>query len=116
MYKWSFYFQNPHQFILNAFTLLFLFILPIFYQYFKNRKIDGKHFLATENNFVGTGVSFFPLLGFQLANFWKEDLLQNNHWTLPFCALWVLAFLFLIAGIHIADKTVSNIKKQYQLT
>lgn len=112
-YQVSFYFENPHKYIAGLFGLLFLFSIPINYVWFKNRKINGNRFLAIEISFgLAAGL---PLLG-SSASFIKDLVKENPMLIIPFIGLWVVIFLFCITGIHLTNKVVSNIKKQYQLT
>ena len=109
----SFYFENPSEYIAGLFGLLFLFSVPINYVWFKNRKINGNRFLAVE---ISCGlVSVFPLFG-SLAIFIKDEVKENPILIIPTICLWVVLFLFCISGIHLTNKVVSNIKKQYKLT
>jgi hypothetical protein len=112
VYHGSFYFENPAKYVESLFGLLFLFAIATHYVWFKNRKIYGNRFLAVEISF-GL-VSGFPLFG-SLALFIKDEVNQNPMLIIPSICLWIVIFLFCIAGIHLTNKVVSNIKKQYQL-
>ena len=113
IYNVSFYFENPHKYIAGLFGLLFLFSVPINYVWFKNRKINGNRFLAVDISFgLASG---FPLFG-SLAGFIKDEVKENPMLIIPFICLWVVIFLFCITGIHLTNKVVSNIEKQYKLT
>ena len=112
IYQVSFYFENPYKYIAVLFGLFFLFLGPIFFVWFKNRKINGNRFLAVEISF-GL-VSGLPMFG-NFAGFVKDEVKQNPMLIIPFICLWVVIFLFCIAGIHLTKKVVYNIKKQYQL-
>ncbi|MDI5898103.1 hypothetical protein [Flavobacterium yafengii] len=114
-YQVSFYFEKPNKYLGVLFALLFLFIIPMFYQWIKNRKIDGKRFLAIEYFHAYAGLMIFPQLGINLSNMFKEEMQQNHLLVIPFICLWVLGILFCITGIHLNTKIVANIKKQYQL-
>jgi hypothetical protein len=116
IYKISFYFQDSIKFISRLFLFLFLFLIPISYQWIKNLKIEGKRFLAIENSPAYWALLSFPNLGLSLSNVFKDEILQNHLVLLPFICLWVLGSLFCITGIHLNDKIVATIKKQYQLT
>jgi hypothetical protein len=115
IYKISFYFQDSIKFISRLFLFLFLFLIPISYQWIKNRKIEGKRFLAIENSPAYWALLSFPNLGLSLSNVFKDEILQNHLVLLPFICLWVLGSLFCITGIHLNDKIVATIKNQYQL-
>ena len=85
----------------------------MFYGWFKNRKINGERFLAVEISFgLASG---FPIFG-SFAGFIKDEVKENPMLIIPLVCLWVVIFLFCVTGIHLTDKVVSNIKKQYQLT
>ena len=45
-YQVFFYFENPSKYITGLFGLLYLFLIPILFGWFKNRKINGERFLA----------------------------------------------------------------------
>jgi hypothetical protein len=115
-YQVSFYFVKPHKYLGVLFALLFLFIVPMFYQRIKNKKINGKRFLAVDYSHAYVGLMIFPQMGINLSNMFKEEIQENHLLVLPFCLLWVLGVLFFITGIHLKKKIVENIKKQYQLT
>lgn len=114
VYQVSFYFENPAKYVAGLFGLLFLFSVPMFYSWIKNRKLNGKHFLAID--FSSSMVSSGPMLGISLAKFTKQGVDYNSNLLLPFIALWVLLFLICITGIHIQTTILKTIKKQYQLS
>ncbi len=112
IYQGSFYFDNPSKYITGLFVLLYLLVIPIFYSWFKNRKINGERFLAVEISFsLATGG---PLLG-NLGILLKDEVKENPILIIPLICLWVVLFLFCITGIHLTNKVVSNIKNQYRL-
>lgn len=112
IYQGSFYFDNPSKYITGLFVLLYLLVMPIFYSWFKNRKINGERFLAVEISFsLATGG---PLLG-NLGILLKDEVKENPILIIPLICLWVVLFLFCITGIHLTNKVVSNIKNQYRL-
>ncbi len=112
IYQGSFYFDNPSKYITGLFVLLYLLVIPIFYSWFKNRKINGERFLAVEISFsLATGG---PLLG-NLGILLKDEVKENPSLIIPLICLWVVLFLFCITGIHLTNKVVSNIKNQYRL-
>ena len=115
-YQASFYFEKPHKYLGVLFALLLLFIVPMFYQWIKNRKINGKRFLAVDYSHAYFGLMIFPQMGINLSNMFKEEIQENHLLVLPFICLWVLGVLFCITGMHLNKKIVENIKKQYQLT
>ena len=115
-YQVSFYFENPAKYLAVLFVSLFLFAVPMSYSWFKNRKIDGKRFLAIEFSLFYLGSLTFPQLGMNSANFFKEELQQNHLFLLPFICFWVLGFLFCITAVHLQNNIIKTIKKQYQLS
>jgi len=115
IYNISFYFENTSKFISSLFLILFLFLPPFIYQYIKNRNIEGKRFLAIEYSLGYLGLFIFPQLGMNLSNLYKEEIQHNHLLVFLFICLWVLGFLFCITGIHLNNKIVANIKKQYKL-
>jgi hypothetical protein len=112
IYQGSFYFDNPSKYITGFFALIYLLTIPIFYSWFKNRKINGERFLAVEISFgVASGA---PLLG-NIGILLKDEVKENPSLIIPLICLWVVLFLFCITGIHLTNKVVSNIKNQYLL-
>jgi hypothetical protein len=113
IYTVSFYFENPHKYVAGLFGLLYLFSIPMFYRWFKNRKINGERFLAVEISFgLASGC---PIFG-SLAGFIKDLVKDYPTLIIPFICLWVVVFLWCITGIHLTNKVVSNIKNQYKLS
>ena len=114
-YQGSFFFEKPSKYLLVLFGLLFLFIIPMFYQWIKNREIDGKRFLAIDFSLTFSSLLIFPQLGMNLSSVFKEEIQQNHILVLPFICLWILGVLFCITGIYLNNTIVAKIKKQYQL-
>lgn len=113
-YQVSFYFENPAKYVAGLFGLLFFFSIPMHYAWFKNRKLNGKYFLAFEIS--SSLVSGGPLAGVSLAIFIKQGIEYNLNLIIPFIVLWVLLFLFCITGLHIQTTILKTIKKQYQFS
>lgn len=116
IYKTSFYFENTTKFIFGLFSILFVFGVPMIYQYIKYRKIEGKRFLAIEYCLAHISLMIFPQVGMNLCNVLKEEIQMNHLVLLSFICFWVLGLLFCITGIHLNNKIVATIKKQYQLS
>ncbi len=114
-YQVSFYFEKPHEFIFRLNLLLFAISIPFMYSWIKNQKINGKRFLAINGQNFYVSVILFPQFGINLANGFKEEIQQNHLLLIPFICVWVLGVLFSITGLHINNKIVAKIKKQYQL-
>ncbi|WP_396186403.1 hypothetical protein [Flavobacterium sp.] len=113
IYTVSFYFENPNKYIAGLFGLLYLFSIPMFYRWLKNRKINGERFLAVEISFgLASGC---PLFG-SFSGFIKDLVKDYPMLIIPFICLWVVIFLWCITGIHLTNKVVSNIKEQYKFT
>lgn len=112
IYQGSFYFDNPSKYITGLFASLYLLTIPIFYSWFKNRKINGERFLAVDISF--SLASGGPLL-VNLGIFLKDEVNENPSLIIPLICLWIVLFLFCITGIHLTNKVVSNIKNQYRL-
>ena len=116
-YQGSFLFENLNTYILVLFALLFLFIIPGFYLWIKNRKIQGKRFLAVNyHSLTLTSLLGFPQLGMSLSNGFKDEIQHNHLLIIPFICFWVLGLLFCVTGIYLDTKHVAKIKKQYQLS
>ena len=113
VYNISFYFENTDKFIsflASIFLILSGFHLAI-WLYF--RKIGDERFLSVEMTFRMNNSVLLGWYGFLMIA--KESIpTQYRLWIA--CFLFVLGFLLIITGIHITNKVVSNIKKQYQLT
>ena len=117
IYKATFYFNEPIKLVGKSFAFLAILAIPILYSYCRNRKIQGKRFLELNLNH-GTYTGIFGIMYWILflLNSFKVLIQQYPILILPFCLFWVLGLIFLITGIHIQNKIVENIKKQYQLT
>jgi hypothetical protein len=113
VYKTFFYFDDFHKYIKVISTFFLIGSLFMLINWFRFRRIDGECFLAIE--IVFGRISIATIFWNSLLNFTK-DYAPNQYLLFAISFLWVLGFLFLITGIHIANKTVSNIKKQYQLS
>ena len=117
IYKVTFYFNEPIKLVGKSFAFLAILAIPALYSYFRNTKIQGKRFLELNINH-GTYTGIFGIMYWILflLNFLKGSIQQYPILILPFCLCWVLGILFLITGIHLQNKTLENIKKQYQLS
>lgn len=114
-YKLSFFYDKPVKFLAVLYVFVLALYVPAIYSYFKNRKINGKRFLQIEiTNPVLLGFGFINL-GLNGGNFCKEWIEQYDILRLVFCAVWVLGILSLITGKKIYEKSLANVKKQYQL-
>lgn len=115
-YKLSFYYDKPVKFLAVLYVFVLALYVPAIYSYFKNRKINGKRFLQIEiTNPVLLGFGFINL-GLNLGNLCKEWIEQYDVLRLVFCSVYVLGILLLITGKKIYEKSLANVKKQYQLT
>lgn len=116
IYKSSFYFEKPVKFIVLLYGFFLALFVPVIYSYYKNRKINGKRFLQIEiSNPMALGFGFLNL-GLNGGNLCKEWIEQYSILQLLYCAVLFLGVLALITGKKIYEKSLSNIKKQYQLT
>lgn len=117
IYGISFYFNDVLFFNKILFGSLLIFQAITVVNWLLNRKINGKRFLALETVFsVNIGAISFTYWGIFLAKSYIENLRENHLLFLPFCCLWVFLVVLNITGIHLTNKTISNIKKQYQLS
>lgn len=113
VYNISFYFENTDKFI-SFLSSIFIFLAVIhlvLWLYF--RKIGGQRFLSIE---MICGMNNLVLLGWNGFLGITKDYIPTQYKLSIACFLFVLGVLFIITGIHITNKLVSNIKKQYQLT
>lgn len=117
VYRISFYFEDISLYINILFGFLLVASLVLIVNWFINRKINGKKFLAIETvyrmNNGGIFISYWFLIS---ANSFKENFHENHLKFIPICCFWVFGVLLVITGRHITNKVLSNIKKQYQLT
>jgi hypothetical protein len=117
-YKSSFYFDNPHRYFLALFILLVMFCIPSINYWLKNKKNQGIRFLAIEKpySYLASLSLGFSNLGGSFSNLFREEI-QNNYIVLfVFSCFWVLGFLCCITRMHLNNKIIADIKKQYQLT
>ena len=115
-YQGSFFFEKPNKYLAVLFALLFVFVIPSSYQLIKNRKIQGKRFLAINYySLTLTSLLIFPQVGMNMSGVFKEEIQQNHILVIPFICFWVLGALFCVTGIYLDTKNVAKIKKQYQL-
>jgi hypothetical protein len=115
-YQGSFFFEKPNKYLAVLFALLFVFVIPSSYQLIKNRKIQGKRFLAINYySLTLTSLLIFPQVGMNMSGVFKEEIQQNHLLVIPFICFWVLGVLFCVTGIYLDTKNVAKIKKQYQL-
>lgn len=115
-YQGSFFFEKPNKYLAVLFALLFVFVIPSSYQLIKNRKIQGKRFLAINYySLTLTSLLIFPQVGMNMSGVFKEEIQQNHILVIPFICFWVLGVLFCVTGIYLDTKNVAKIKKQYQL-
>ena len=116
VYKSSLYFDKPVKFIAMLYIFLLVAYIPSFYSYFRNRKIKGKRFLQIEiSNPMVLGFGFVNV-GINVANVFKEYIEHYNILKFIYCAVFILGVLALITGRKIYEKSLANIKKQYQIT
>jgi hypothetical protein len=116
IYKSSFYFDKPVKFIGVLYGILLVAYIPSIYSYFKNRKIKGKRFLQIEISNPMVSAFGFLNLGLNGGNICKEWIEQYSILKLLFCVVLILGVLALITGRKIYEKSLSNVKKQYQLS
>ena len=114
-YTFSAYFVSPQKYLAVLFCSLLLIGLPSLYYWWKNKEIDGKHFLTLETLNPNLLVFSFPNLGMSMSNLLKQELVQYQWLVLLFCCIWVLGILISITAIHLQKETKENVKKQYQL-
>jgi hypothetical protein len=116
--KGAFLFDNPQKYIGVLFILLVVFCIPSISNWLKYKDIQAKRFLAIEKpKYYLASLSLgFSNIGLHVSNLFREEI-QNNHIVVfLFSCLWVLGFLFCITRMHLNNKIIAGIKKQYQLT
>jgi hypothetical protein len=113
-YQGSYFFESPSEYL---FILYLSSLIPLFYgfyMYLINRDLSGKRFLSINKFDILLALPFIQM-GMTLSGIFKEEINQNSIVLLLFCVLWVIGLLFLFTGIHLYQKTIQNVKKQYQL-
>jgi hypothetical protein len=117
VYKVSFYFDDILVYTRILFGMSLGFSSLVILNWYRFKKIDGKRFLALKTSYkMNNGaimLSFYALLA---AKQFKENFQDNHLVFIPFCCLWVFGVLLVFTGIHLTNKVVSDVKKQYQLT
>jgi hypothetical protein len=114
-FKLSFYFENPLKYLAALFAALYVFAIPMLYVFYKNRKIQGKRFLAIETVHPWLTLLGAPQ-GINFINPFKEEINQYPAVVLVFCLIWVLGILFIASATYLQKQSINTIKKQYQLT
>jgi hypothetical protein len=115
-FKLSFYFENPNNYLVALFATLYVFATPMLYVFYKNRKIQGKRFLALETVHPWLTLLGVPQLGLCLINPFKEEINQYPAVVLVFCLIWALGILFIASATYLQKQSINTIKKQYQLS
>jgi hypothetical protein len=115
-FELSFYFENPNNYLVALFAILYVFAVPMLYTFYKNRKIQGKRFLALETVHPWLTLIGVPQLGMCLINPLKEEINQYSTVVLVFCLLWTLGVLYIASATYIQKQSINTIKKQYQLS
>lgn len=117
IYKISFYFVDISIYIKILFGILLVPTAILVLDGFRFRKINRKRFLTLETAFsMNLAIIWLPYWCIILGKIFIENIRENHLFFLPICCLWVFVVMMLIAGRHITNKVVSDIKKQYQLT
>ena len=115
-FKLSFYFENTAKYILVLFLSSYIFAVPMLYFYHKNRKINGKRFLAIETVHPWLTLLGLPQLGMCFNNPFKEEINQYPAVVFVFCLIWALGILLIASATYLQKQSISSVKKQYQLT
>jgi hypothetical protein len=115
-FKLSFYFENLDKYVLALFLSSYVFAIPMLYYFYKNRKINGKRFLAIETVHPWLTLLGVPQLGMCFINQFKEEINQYPAVVLVFCLIWALGILFIASATYLQKQSINTIKKQYQLT
>ena len=115
-FKVSFYFANPSKYIIALFLSSYILAIPMLYFFHKNRKIDGKRFLAIETLHPYLTLIGIPQLGMCLINPFKEEINQYPAVVLVFCLIWTLGILFVASATYLQKQSINTIKKQYQFS
>jgi hypothetical protein len=117
IYLGAFYFENITVYIRILFGIIMIFSLLSILNWYRFKKIDGKRFLALDSAYImNNSAMMISLYPFMLAKEFKENFESNHLLFISFCCLVVLLFLLVLAGRHLTNKVVLDIKKQYQLS
>lgn len=111
----SFYFENPFNYVAALVGSLYIFAIPMLCLFYKNRKIEGKRFLATETVHPWLTLLGVPQLAACLVPPFKEEINQYPLVVLVFCLIWTLGILFVVSATYLQKQSINTIKKQYQL-
>ena len=115
-FKVSFYFANPSKYLVALFLSSYILAIPMLYYFHKNRKINGKRFLAIETLHPYLTLIGVPQLGMCLINPFKEEINQYPAVVLVFCLIWTVGILFVASATYLQKKSINTIRKQYQLS
>ena len=115
-FKLSFYFENPDKYVFALFLSSYVFAIPMLYYFYKNRKTNGKRFLAIESVHPLVTLLGVPQLGMCIVNPFKEEINKYPAVVLVFCLIWALGILFIASAAYLQKQSINTIKKQYQLT
>ncbi|RDI56475.1 hypothetical protein [Flavobacterium glaciei] len=111
----SFFFDNPFNYVAVLVGSLYIFAIPMLCLFYKNRKIQGKRFLATETVHPWFTLMGVPQLCACLVPPFKEEINQYPAVVLVFCMIWTLGILFVASATYLQKQSINTIKKQYQL-
>lgn len=116
VYRISFYFEDRHLYIGILYGILLCTSLLSLLNWFRYRKINGKRFLSIDLAFW-INFSALPFCNWILIipMYLKINYAEDQLFFLSVCCFFVLVLLVAITGIHLTNKIVSNIKKQYKL-
>ncbi|TDE04324.1 hypothetical protein [Flavobacterium sandaracinum] len=115
-FKVSFYFDSPYKYILALFWSLYVLAIPLLYFFHKNRKINGKRFLAIESVHPYLTIMGVPQIGMCSINPFKEEINQYPAVVLVFCLIWTVGILFVASATYLQKQSINTIRKQYLLS
>lgn len=117
VYKGSFYSDKIEHYTIVLSLILFGCSALSIINWYRFKKIGGKRFLALETAYkLNNSALFLPYTLIMLSKYFVGDLDTNHYKFILVSCLWVLGILHIIIGMHLTNKVVSNIKKQYQFT
>jgi hypothetical protein len=117
VYSISFYFEDLYLYNRILFGILLGISFLSLLNWDRYRNMNGKRFLSIDLafwiNFSAFSFSNWILI---LPTYLKVNYSEDKLFLLFLCCFFVLILLVAITGIHLTNKIVSNIKKQYQFT
>ena len=102
----SFYYENPFNYVAVLVGSLYILAIPMICLFYKNRKIQGKRFLANETLQPWLVLMGVPQLATCLVPPFKEEINQYPLVVLVFCLIWTLGILFVVSATYLQKQSI----------